>query len=63
MGFKNNRISIEESLKDLRQKLTALDVLMHNNALLGDPVKNSDSVLKNYSKSNPFTSIDKSITN
>lgn len=62
MDFKNYEINMQESLKDLKQKLVALDVLMHNSAIVGDPVKNSETVLKNYNKSNPFNKKNK-ITN
>jgi hypothetical protein len=55
MDFKNNRIYLQESLTDLRQKLVALDVLMHNTSIVGDPSRNRDAILNKYSRSNPFT--------
>ncbi|WP_321296747.1 hypothetical protein [Marinifilum fragile] len=63
MDFKSNRIHLEESLKDLKQKLVALDMLMHNTTIVGDPLRNSNSILKNYGKSNPFATDNKSSTN
>ncbi|MCY1633954.1 hypothetical protein [Marinifilum sp. D737] len=60
MDLKSNRIHLEESLKDLKQKLVALDMLMHNTTIVGDPLRNRSSLLKNYSKSNPFATDNKS---
>ncbi len=55
MDFENDRIDINKSLKDLKQKLNALDSLMHSSAKFGDLKKIDKSVNEKYSRSNPFT--------
>ena len=47
MDLKGNGIQLEESLKDLKQKLVVLDMLMHNTTVVGDPLRNGNSKLKN----------------
>jgi hypothetical protein len=58
-----NEVYLSNSLEDLKQKLNALDFLMHSNAMWGEFKEIGKSTIKNYSKSNPFTNDDKSITN
>lgn len=53
----------KKSLKDLKQKLNALDSLMHSCAKFGDLKRIDNSVSEKYSKSNPFTKNNKSIYN
>ena len=59
----SRKVYLSKSLEDLKQKLNALDFLMHTNSMWGDLKRGENSSIKNYSKSNPFTSDDKSITN
>ncbi|MDE5420320.1 hypothetical protein L3049_20190 [Labilibaculum sp. DW002] len=63
MDFENNKIDINKSLNDLKQKLNALDSLMHSSAKFGDFKKTDKSINEKYSRSNPFTKNKKTIYN
>ncbi len=63
MDFNKKRIDKNKSLEVLRQKLTELDVLMRNSAMNGNLTKIDNSIIKKYSRSNPFTSINNTICN
>ena len=63
MDFNNDKIDMNKSLKDLKQKLTALDVLMHSSAMNGNLERLDNSIIEKYSRSNPFTKIENIICN
>ncbi|BAX81481.1 hypothetical protein ALGA_3181 [Labilibaculum antarcticum] len=63
MDFNNDRIEIKKSLEVLKQKLTDLDVLMHNSAINGTLERLDNSIIEKYSRSNPFTTINNTICN
>lgn len=59
----NRKVYLEKSIDELKQKLKALDGLMHTNAKWGDLRKTDQTAIKNYSNSNPFNKKNKTITN
>lgn len=63
MNFNKDKIDINKSLKDLKQKLTDLDVLMHSSEMKGNLERLDNSIIEKYGRSNPFTTIDNTISN
>jgi hypothetical protein len=55
MNFNKDKIDMNESLKDLKQKLMALDILMNSGVELISHSTLDKSAINSYSESNPFT--------
>lgn len=54
---KDRRVYLDKSLQDLKQKLNALDHLMHSGAKQGGFTCNGFSRVKKYGNVNLFTSL------
>jgi cell fate (sporulation/competence/biofilm development) regulator YlbF (YheA/YmcA/DUF963 family) len=55
MNYNKDKIDMNESLKDLKQKLMALDMLMNSGVKLICHRPMDKSAINSYSESNPFT--------
>lgn len=55
MNYNKDKIDMNESLKDLKQKLMALDILMNSGVKLISHSTLDKSTINSYSESNPFT--------